>query len=722
MKLAGRYRLLNPLGTGAVRLAFDEADHRDVVVRDLRAPLTAEAPRALGLRHVSIVPLLDLVEEWGRSWLVSEFVSGTSLERTVDGRRPLPDVQAARIGICLLEALTAAHAAGIVHGVLNPGKVLLTSTGRVLLTGFGLPHAGMGPSADLWSLAATLHFAVEGRPPGASPASGPDALRSLIRAMLAPAGPPPLNAITETLSTLALHAPTPTSSQPFASHPTPAQPPTSSQPFTPHPAPAQPPTSSQPFAAHSSPVRPPGPRPSAPDPTPPPSPIASPLASPLDTPPHGIPRPPSLASAPHGSAPVRAPSATAPQAAPQPAAVPRPVTPVSSGSPAPPRFKPPYTPAAGTPSPVPDLAPDVAPALPEPETSPRLPDPTAPPSLPLPGTRPPLAAPHPMSPETTSAVPAHGTAPAAWPPPVISAETAPRLTAPPHFGVPPAEVRAAQDPAAFLTTPAAETTAPAIVGVTDAAPPDAPAVDEPASAVPPIVGAPAPAYPPATPAPQHPPVATGPHHSPAGPMPTHHPPTSAGSLGPAVVPPDATDRERASLRHSAGAGLRKILGRRHRPEPQLQEPAVPAEGPTDRALDQVIGATGPLPPAQVAAIGLAVLDQLTALHARGEHHGDIRPGSILLAPTGRAILAPPLMPNGISAYTAPEGATGPWADLWSLGATLFAAVEGLPPAPGAPLTRAGTLASVLYALLSGDPADRPTPWLLRRDLEIIAGG
>ncbi|MFI6501748.1 hypothetical protein [Nonomuraea typhae] len=160
-------------------------------------------------------------------------------------------------------------------------------------------------------------------------------------------------------------------------------------------------------------------------------------------------------------------------------------------------------------------------------------------------------------------------------------------------------------------------------------------------------------------------------------------------------------------------------GRRHATPPPVQ---VAEPGPVDRPLEHVIGNHGPLAPVQVAAIGLAVLDQLVALHARGEHHGDIRPGNILLSPAGQAILVPPLMPNGISAYTAPEGATGPAADLWSLGATLFAAVEGLPPAPGAPLTRAGALAPVLYALLSGDPAARPAPVPLRQEFLAISQG
>ncbi|WP_049577681.1 serine/threonine-protein kinase, partial [Nonomuraea sp. SBT364] len=212
-KLGGRYRLLNPLGGGSLVLAFDEREHRDVVVRMLRVPAEArelaviEARRAAGLAHASVVPLLDVLVDEGEAWLVMEFVSGASLEQSVRARRPLPVQQAARVGVCVLSALEAAHAAGIVHGRVNPANVLLTGTGRALLTGFGMPAPGMRAPADLWSLAATLHFAVEGRPPGQAPAAGVDLLRSLIRAMLRPTGTPSVPLVAATLARLAVDTP-----------------------------------------------------------------------------------------------------------------------------------------------------------------------------------------------------------------------------------------------------------------------------------------------------------------------------------------------------------------------------------------------------------------------------------------------------------------------------------------------------------------------------------
>ncbi|GAA2866580.1 hypothetical protein GCM10010517_26100 [Streptosporangium fragile] len=132
------------------------------------------------------------------------------------------------------------------------------------------------------------------------------------------------------------------------------------------------------------------------------------------------------------------------------------------------------------------------------------------------------------------------------------------------------------------------------------------------------------------------------------------------------------------------------------------------------SLEQVIGRSGPLSPRQAAAIGLAVLDQLVALHNRGILHGDVRPSTVLLGPHDRILLAGPSLPS--RDFTPPEGVTSPAADLWSLGATLYTAVQGRPPAPGGSLDNAGPIAALLFGLLAGDPARRPDPGSVRNAL------
>ncbi|MDP9862587.1 MULTISPECIES: hypothetical protein [Streptosporangium] len=161
------------------------------------------------------------------------------------------------------------------------------------------------------------------------------------------------------------------------------------------------------------------------------------------------------------------------------------------------------------------------------------------------------------------------------------------------------------------------------------------------------------------------------------------------------------------------------------PRSQGRHASAPAAGPApagapspavleQASLEQVIGRLGPMTPQQAATVGLAVLDQLVAVHTRGLLHGDVRPGSVLLGPHDQIILSAPTFRS--PTFTAPEGVTGPAADLWSLGATLYTAVEGRQPSPGGSLDSAGPLASILFQLLSGDPAQRPEPGTLRNIL------
>ncbi|WP_101786056.1 serine/threonine-protein kinase [Nonomuraea indica] len=212
--LAGRYRLLATLGQGGmgtVWRATDELLRQEVAVKEIRLPpdldeasrvelaerTLREARAAAALRsHPSIVTVHDVVLDGGRPWIVMELVRGRSLDRAVRDDGPLPPPRVAEIGLRMIDALTAAHAAGILHRDVKPANVMLTGDGRVLLTDFGIAtiagdagitQTGMltgspgymaperlrgeadGPLADLWSLGATLFTAVEGGPPFSGP-------------------------------------------------------------------------------------------------------------------------------------------------------------------------------------------------------------------------------------------------------------------------------------------------------------------------------------------------------------------------------------------------------------------------------------------------------------------------------------------------------------------------------------------------------------------------
>jgi eukaryotic-like serine/threonine-protein kinase len=160
-----------------------------------------------------------------------------------------------------------------------------------------------------------------------------------------------------------------------------------------------------------------------------------------------------------------------------------------------------------------------------------------------------------------------------------------------------------------------------------------------------------------------------------------------------------------------------------------------------QSLDQVLAASGPLSPRRAAEVGRQLLSALSVAHAAGVMHRDVKPSNVLLGRDDRAVLTdfgiatfqgdPRLTQTGMvmgsPGFTAPERIRGedasPASDLWSLGATLFAAVEGHGPfekrggaittmsaiinedAPSAP--NAGALGPVIAALLRRESSDRP---------------
>lgn len=174
-----------------------------------------------------------------------------------------------------------------------------------------------------------------------------------------------------------------------------------------------------------------------------------------------------------------------------------------------------------------------------------------------------------------------------------------------------------------------------------------------------------------------------------------------------------------------------------------------------RTLAEVIRADGPLPVEQVARVGLRLLHALQATHRAGVVHGDVKPGNVHLCPDGRVVLTdfgiartagdeadlPSRMLAGSPAYTAPErlrdDPPASASDLFSLGATLFTAVEGRSPfdkgdlfatltavalAAPAPFLRAGRLRPVIEGLLAKEPGERLTAEQARTALRAVRRG
>jgi serine/threonine protein kinase len=212
--LAGRYRVTAQLGRGGMGVvwkAVDEVLGREVAVKELRTYTDAAGPELAGLqlrmqrearaaarvRHPGVIAVHDIAQVDGRPLIVMELVDGPSLDDVLRDRGTLEAREAAGIGAKVLEALAAAHRAGVLHRDVKPGNILLDRSGRVVLTDFGIATmddpgdgsathltrsgelvgsldylaperaqgADPGPASDIWALGATLYAAVEGASP-----------------------------------------------------------------------------------------------------------------------------------------------------------------------------------------------------------------------------------------------------------------------------------------------------------------------------------------------------------------------------------------------------------------------------------------------------------------------------------------------------------------------------------------------------------------------------
>ncbi len=155
----GRFELRRVLGEGAqatVWLGFDQRLEREVAIKLMRSDASVD-PVAVGewlrearsvsrLTHSNIVPVFEADVFERQPYLVFEYVSGPTLAQLVKSRGALPAHEAVGLMLGVLDALQAAHAAGVVHRDLKPSNVLVGSTGRARVMDFGIAGRLHDPS------------------------------------------------------------------------------------------------------------------------------------------------------------------------------------------------------------------------------------------------------------------------------------------------------------------------------------------------------------------------------------------------------------------------------------------------------------------------------------------------------------------------------------------------------------------------------------------------
>jgi len=153
-----------------------------------------------------------------------------------------------------------------------------------------------------------------------------------------------------------------------------------------------------------------------------------------------------------------------------------------------------------------------------------------------------------------------------------------------------------------------------------------------------------------------------------------------------------------------------------------------------RTMDRFLSEHGNLTPQQTAYLGAQLASALAAAHTVGLAHGAVEPTNVLLADDGGVKLTDfgVSTPGPSAAFRAPErlhaGGDSPAADAFSLGCTLYRAVEGVPPfgvdgtAEQVPAHNAGVLTGVLLTLLRADPQSRPSLLDVCTELQALAAG
>ncbi|MBX2797016.1 MAG: serine/threonine protein kinase [Myxococcales bacterium] len=176
IRIADRYILFEAIDTRSppmVHLAWDDRLSAFRALRWLGPGALQPARTTAGLNHPNVVTVHEFGEHEGKAYVVVELLAGGSLSQRIADGGPLPPKVASKVADHVLRGLSAGHAQGMVHGGLQPSRVLLEIDGTAKVTDFGATRtlldasifaspeqrvspSGVGPAADLYAVGKLL--------------------------------------------------------------------------------------------------------------------------------------------------------------------------------------------------------------------------------------------------------------------------------------------------------------------------------------------------------------------------------------------------------------------------------------------------------------------------------------------------------------------------------------------------------------------------------------
>lgn len=169
-----RYTIIEQIGLGGMAVVYrarDEKLGRDVTFKVLREEhlsdnefikrFNVEARAAASLSHPNIVSVYDVGNDGDIYFIVMEYIDGCTLKDLINRKAPFSNQEVISISLQVASALEHAHANGIIHRDIKPQNILVSSSGKVKVTDFGIARAASSTTTSGEAMGSVQYFSPE---------------------------------------------------------------------------------------------------------------------------------------------------------------------------------------------------------------------------------------------------------------------------------------------------------------------------------------------------------------------------------------------------------------------------------------------------------------------------------------------------------------------------------------------------------------------------------